>query len=89
MPSIIHFGDNEQITVGNEARNYLELDPSNTIYSVKRLMGKSYNDVKSKGHSLSYNVIDDDTDRLVKIQVGQKFYSPIELSSLILIGSKH
>jgi molecular chaperone HscA len=89
VPSIIHFGDNEQITVGNEARNYLESDPSNTIYSVKRLMGKSYNDVKSKGHSLSYNVIDDDTDRLVKIQVGQKFYSPIELSSLILKELKH
>jgi molecular chaperone HscA len=84
VPSIIHFGDNDHITVGNEAKKYLEADPANTIYSVKRLMGKAYNDIKENSHSFSYNVIDDDTDRLVKIQVGEKFYSPIELSSLIL-----
>ncbi len=88
VPSIIHFGENGDSTVGNPAKLFLETDPANTIYSVKRLMGKSYNDVKNH-HSLLYKILDDDTERLVKIQVGEIFYSPIELSSLILKELKH
>lgn len=84
VPSIIHFGEHNAISVGNEAKQYLETDPSNTIYSVKRLMGKSYKDVKDNQHALAYKVIDNDNDQLVKIQVGEQFYSPIDLSSLIL-----
>jgi molecular chaperone HscA len=47
-------------------------------------MGKSYNDVRERSDFFTYKVIDDDTESLVKIQVGEKFYSPIELSSFIL-----
>ena len=47
-------------------------------------MGKSYNDVKNNASFFSYKIIDDDTDSLVKVQVGDKFYSPVELSSFIL-----
>ena len=84
VPSILHFSENGHVTVGREAKSFLETDPTNTIYSVKRLMGKSYNDIRTNQHSLSYKIIDDDTERLVKIQVGDTFYSPIELSSTIL-----
>lgn len=84
VPSILHFSENGHVTVGREAKSFLETDPTNTIYSVKRLMGKSYNDIRTNQHSLSYKIIDDDTERLVKIQVGNTFYSPIELSSTIL-----
>src|SRR6202008_2143624 len=63
--------------------------PHNTIYSVKRLMGKSYKDVSDHADFFSYKVIDDNTDSLVKIQVGDRFYSPIELSSYILRELKH
>jgi len=84
VPSILHFSENGHVTVGSDAKSFLETDPTNTIYSVKRLMGKSYNDIRRNQHSLSYNIIDDDTERLVKIQVGNTFYSPIELSSTIL-----
>ena len=83
VPSVVHF-DNENIIVGEVARQYLVTDPSNTIFSVKRLMGKSYNDIKEHTNFFSYKIIDDDTERLVKVQAGDKFYSPIELSSLIL-----
>ncbi|HPI54540.1 MAG TPA: Fe-S protein assembly chaperone HscA, partial [Chitinophagaceae bacterium] len=83
VPSIIHFGD-DQLTVGHEARPFLETDAANTIYSVKRFMGKSYQDIQQESHQYSYKIIDDDTDRMVKIQVKDTFYSPIELSSLIL-----
>ena len=48
VPSIIHFGEGGTITVGDEAKKYLITEPENTIFSVKRLMGKSYNDVKDQ-----------------------------------------
>jgi molecular chaperone HscA len=88
VPSIVHFDNNGSITVGDEAKNYLITAPQNTIFSVKRLMGKSYNDIKERSSFFSYKVIDDNTESLVKIQVGEKFYSPVELSSYILIELK-
>jgi molecular chaperone HscA len=84
VPSVVHFGDVNTITVGNDAKNYLITEPQNTIFSAKRLMGKSYNDIKSNASFFSYKIIDDNTESLVKVQVGDKFYSPIELSSYIL-----
>lgn len=82
VPSVIHFGQHD-ITVGNEAKQYLVSDPANTVFSAKRLMGKTYSDVKSNSTSLAYKIIDDE-NKLVKVQVGDVFYSPVELSSLIL-----
>lgn len=88
VPSIVHFDNTGLITVGDDAKNYLITEPHNTIFSVKRLMGKSYNDIKERSSFFSYKVIDDNTESLVKIQVGEKFYSPVELSSHILIELK-
>ena len=84
VPSIIYFDENDNIIVGEEAHNHLESNPSNTIFSAKRLMGKSYNDIKNNASFFSYKVIDDNTESLVKVQVNNKFYSPIDLSSFIL-----
>lgn len=84
VPSVVHFDGFGNAEVGDAARAYLETDPSNTIFSAKRLMGKSFNDLKSNAGFFTYKVIDDDTGSLVKIQVGDRFYSPIELSSFIL-----
>ncbi|MFI5172264.1 MAG: Fe-S protein assembly chaperone HscA [Chitinophagales bacterium] len=84
VPSIIYFGEGGDIVVGNAAKNHLIEDPEHTIYSVKRLMGKSYKDVAGFEKHFGYKIIDDDTERLVKIKVGDKYYSPIELSSFIL-----
>ena len=88
VPSILHFGnlgENTQIIVGDAAKTHLISDPKNTIYSVKRLMGKSYKDVQKLEDYFGYKIIDTkDDDTLVKVRVGDKFYSPIELSSFIL-----
>ena len=89
VPSIIHFDINGNITVGESARALLETDPQNTIFSAKRLMGKNYNDLKAHADFFTYRVIDSNEDSLVKVQVGEKFYSPIELSSFILKELKH
>ena len=88
VPSLLHFGAHGEMHVGNEAKLYLKTDSSNTIYSVKRLLGKNYNDLKNT-QKLSYKIIDNETDSLVKIQVGDLFFSPIELSSFILKELKH
>ncbi len=84
VPSIVHFNETGDITVGNEARNYLITDPSNTIFSVKRLLGRSYTDIENYKDFFSYKVIDDNTESIVKIKVGDRFYTPVELSGLIL-----
>jgi molecular chaperone HscA len=84
VPSIVHFGEGGAVTVGDEAKKYLITEPQNTVFSVKRLMGKSYNDVKDHASFFTYKVIDDNTESLVKIQTGTAFFSPVELSSFIL-----
>lgn len=84
VPSIVHFDSNGNILVGDEAKPFLISDPQRTIYSVKRLMGKSYKDVREHENYFGYKIIDEDEEKLVKIRVDNKFYSPTELSSLIL-----
>lgn len=89
VPSLLHFGDEDQIIVGQAARDFLVDAPERTVYSVKRLMGKSYGDVKDHEKYFSYKIIDQDQDELVKIRMGQRFFSPIELSSYILKELKY
>ncbi len=84
VPSVVHFDEYGNVEVGERAKPYLESDPKNTIFSAKRLMGKSYKDIQTHQDFFAYKVIDDNTESLVKVQVGNKFYSPIELSSYIL-----
>lgn len=82
VPSVIHFGD--EIEVGDKAKQKLLTHPNRTIYSVKRLMGKSHKDVAAVENYFGYKIIDEDEDKLVKVRVGDKYYTPIELSAEIL-----
>ncbi len=84
VPSIVHFNEQQEIIVGDEAKEKLVTAPENTIYSVKRLMGKSYKDIADVQQYFGYKVIDEDTESLVKIRVQDKFFTPIELSAQIL-----
>ena len=84
VPSVIYFDEFGNITVGEAAREKLITAPQNTIFSAKRLIGKSFNDIKDNASFFSYKIIDDNKEGLVKVQVGNKFYSPVELSSFIL-----
>ena len=84
VPSVIHFDETGNVIVGEEAKKKLISQPQNTIFSAKRLMGKSYNDIKENASFFSYKVIDDNKESLVKVQVGNKFYTPTDLSSFIL-----
>ena len=84
VPSVVHFNEHGDALVGNEAKEFLTTDPENTIFSVKRLLGRSYKDVADHQDTFSYKIIDDDNDALVKIKAGNRFYTPIELSAEIL-----
>ncbi|HYK75819.1 MAG TPA: Fe-S protein assembly chaperone HscA [Daejeonella sp.] len=84
VPSVVHFNADGSVLVGNEAKDFLLSDPENTIFSVKRLLGRSYQDIEKHSQAFSYKIIDDNTESIVKIKVGDKFYTPIELSGLIL-----
>ncbi len=83
VPSIIHF-DKQDVIVGDKAKLMLVEDPEHTIYSVKRLLGKSYEDIEAYQQNLGYRIIDQDDDALVKIEVDGTYHSPISLSAEIL-----
>ncbi len=84
VPSVVHFQPDGNVIVGSEAKEYLISDPQNTIFSVKRLLGRSYKDIEAHADIFSYKIIDDNTESLVKINAGGKYYTPIELSGMIL-----
>jgi len=84
VPSIVYFAEDQSVIVGKAARDKLVTDPARTIFSVKRLMGKSYLDIAEHTQFFGYRIIDDDTESLVKIRVDDRFFTPIELSALIL-----
>lgn len=82
VPSALYF-DEDTIQVGKKAINQMVKHPENAIYSVKRLMGKSYSDLHDLNHNLNYEIVDNE-DQLVKVKVNAREYSPIELSAYIL-----
>jgi molecular chaperone HscA len=84
VPSVVHFQPDGGLIVGNEAKEFLISDPQNTIFSVKRLLGRSFKDIKEHSNLFSYKIIDDDNESLVKIKAGDKYFTPIELSGMIL-----
>ncbi len=89
VPSIIHFDDNNTVIVGTQAKGFLDSKPDQTIYSSKRLMGKSYKDLAAKEAVLGYTIIEgQQEDSLVRVKVKDQYFSPIELSSYILSNLK-
>ena len=83
VPSIVHFGSNQQITVGYEAGTLASQDPKNTVISVKRLIGRSLADVKARYPNLPYEFAQTENGLpLLKTEQGEM--SPIEVSAKIL-----
>lgn len=78
-PSVVFIKDGE-IKVGDSAKRSAVIHPKNTIYSVKRLMGKTYDQVKNL--SLPYTIVNDNGRPAIKID--DRKYSPEEVSAMIL-----
>jgi Fe-S protein assembly chaperone HscA len=84
VPSVIHFNQQGQVIVGDQAKSMLNVSPERTIKSIKRLMGKSYADIREYVKYAGYEIIDDGVQELVKIKVDETFHSPVGLSAEIL-----
>ena len=84
-PSIVAFNKNKERLVGQTAKRQGVVNADNTIFSVKRLMGMSYEDAKSEVGRLPYEVVSGKSnDARVKVPAMDKIYSPQEISALIL-----
>lgn len=78
-PSVVFIKDGE-IKVGDPAKRVSVTNPKNTIYSIKRLIGKSYDDVKHL--TLPYKVVS--SNGRAAVDIDGKIYSPEEISAMIL-----
>src|ERR1017187_243603 len=88
VPSVVTIDDyGSVVAIGQKARLRSMQDASHTVYSVKRLMGKSYQDVKKEAGMLSYSLVPAE-EGLVRIQIGRKLLTPIELSGFVLAELK-
>jgi len=82
-PSIVAFTDKGERLVGQVAKNQIITNPENTVRSIKRFMGRRYNEVANEMRMVSYTVMDDSRDGVrVKTIAGE--FTPQEISARIL-----
>jgi molecular chaperone DnaK len=82
-PSVVGFTDKDERLVGQPARHQQVTNPTNTVFSVKRFMGRRHDEVKSEETMVPYGILGGATD-LVKIGVHDKEYTPPEIAAMIL-----
>ena len=82
-PSVVAFTDKGDRLVGQLARNQQVTNPENTVYSIKRFMGRRHNEVESEEKLVPYTIVGGPTD-LVKVDCRGKTYTPPEISAMVL-----
>ena len=85
-PSIVGFTSKGDRIVGAPAKNQMVTNPKNTVYSVKRLIGHRFSELKGEATKLPYTIIDHGEDCRVEIEQNgeKKEFSPQEISAFIL-----
>ena len=83
VPSIVHFAEDGSVSVGNEARELMEEGRGQSIFSIKRFMGKGLDDVREDLRLLPFSA-SDTSEHIIRIDVMGREYTPPELSALIL-----
>ncbi len=86
-PSIVGFTDKGDRLVGQPAKHQQVTNPTNTVYSIKRFMGRRHSEVASEEKMVPYKVTGG-SDELVKVQVRDKTYTPQEVSAMVLQALK-
>ena len=90
-PSYVAFNESERL-IGESAKNQSNMNPTNTVYDAKRLIGRKFNDtiIQNEIKNLSYNVIDDKDKPVIQVEYKNelKVFQPEEISSMILTKLK-
>jgi molecular chaperone DnaK len=81
-PSIVGFTGKGERVAGQPAKNQMITNAENTVYSIKRFMGRSYSEVTSEMKLVPYKVMEQGND--VRVDIQSKMYSPQEISAFIL-----
>jgi Fe-S protein assembly chaperone HscA len=83
VPSLVALGPNDEVIVGNPARKHLIETPERAIYSVKRLMGRSAEDVQDELKLFPFR-LGDQQQGVLQIKLGEKTFTPPQISAYIL-----
>lgn len=85
LPSVVAFNKNGERLVGQTAKRQAVINPENTIYSIKRYMGRHYDEVEVERKNATFQVVRGTSgDARVKIPVNNREYTPQEISAMIL-----
>ena len=82
-PSVVGFTDKGERLVGQIAKHQQVTNPENTVYSIKRFMGRRHNEVASEEKIVPYKITGS-PEELVKVHVREKEYTPPEVSAMVL-----
>jgi molecular chaperone DnaK len=81
-PSIVGFTSKGERVIGQPAKNQMITNPENTVYSIKRFMGRRFSEVSNEMKLVPYNVVEQGDD--VRVNIEGKHYSPQEISAFVL-----
>ncbi|MEJ2600548.1 MAG: molecular chaperone DnaK [Anaerolineales bacterium] len=85
LPSVVGFNKNSERMVGQTAKRQAIVNPENTIYSIKRFMGRHFDEVETERKMVPFQVVKGPAgDARVKLPVTGREYSPQEISAMIL-----
>ncbi len=82
-PSVVAFTDKGERLVGQPAKHQQVTNPKNTVFSIKRFMGRRHNEVQAEEKLVPYEVVGA-ADEPVKVKVRDKVYTPPEISAMVL-----
>ena len=82
-PSVVAFTEGGERLVGQAARRQAVTNPENTVFSIKRFMGRRHSEVESEEKLVPYKIVGG-PEELVKAEIRGKTYTPPEISAIIL-----
>src|SRR6202046_1437438 len=85
VPSVVALDEKNQPVIGNAARKYLAETPDRAVYSIKRLMGRGVDDIQEELKFFPFRLAEDlQAGEVLRIKLGEKTFTPPEISAFIL-----